>query len=183
MIAAERPLDDAVTGFGFALVACGGIAAERLSRGDVEIAFLAHLLLTVVALAVMMTEPSTSSAQRGLARIGAQFIGAVAGIVVAHALLKPFVTGLPWLSERPAQFVNDAVAVFASLAIVWAASRRPPRTAVLVAALVLVTLYRATGTFWHLDAARFAWSVQNFVTGEVAGLALGVAAFRFMAPV
>jgi hypothetical protein len=78
--------------------------------------------------------------------------------------------------------VNDAVAVFAPLAVVWAANRRPPNTRVLVSTLVLVTLYRATSFMWHLDAASFTYTVQDFVTGEFAGSAIGVAAFKLLFP-
>jgi hypothetical protein len=111
----------------------------------------------------------------------AQIVGASLGIVVAHSLLRSSsLGGVAWLSERPAQFVNDAVAVFAPLAIVWASSRRPPNTAVLAATLVLVTAYRMTGSMWHVDTAHFSYTVQDLVTGELAGSALGISAFRLL---
>lgn len=166
-----------MAGFAVALVACGGILAERLSRGDVAIAVVAHVLLTVAVLAVMRgghrEDGSTS-------QLGAQAVGAILAIALAHGLLRTSGLGAePWLSEHPAQFVNDAVAVFAPLAVVWAANRRPPSTVILVATLLVVTAYRATGFMWHLDHGSFAYSVQDFVTGEFAGSAVGVATFRW----
>ena len=78
-------------------------------------------------------------------------------------------------------FVCQALLV-ALLAVVWAASRRPPNTRVLVSVLLVATLYRATGFMWHLDGARFTYTVQDFVTGEFASSAIGIAAFRLFFP-
>ena len=172
-----------VTGFAVAMVACGGILAQRLSRGDIRSALVAHVLLTITILVVMRSERVRTENEALPSRLATQFLGGTAGIVLAHWLLRSSGWGaVPWLSEGPAQFVNDGVAVFAPLAIVWAANRRPPSTVVLVSTLVLVTAYRATGFLWHLDAARFSYTVQDFVTGELAGSALGIAAFRLLVP-
>jgi hypothetical protein len=171
-----------VTGFAVAMVACGGILAQRLSRGDLKAALVAHLLLTVAVLGVMRAE-RPEAREASAYKLVAQILGATGGIVVAHAALRTSPSlALPWLSERPAQFVNDAVAVFAPLTVVWAANRRPPNTRVLVSTLVLVTFYRATSFMWHLDAASFTYTVQDFVTGEFAGSAIGVAAFKLVFP-
>jgi hypothetical protein len=167
-------LSSFTSGFAVAMIACGGILAERLTRGDIRVAFVAQLLLTATLLVVV---------RLGASRTATVVVGAVLGIVLAHSVVRSSpIAALPWLCERPAQLVNDAVAVFAPLAIVWASSRRPPNTLVVAATLVLVTAYRATASVWHLDAAVFSYSVQDLVTTEFAGSALGVAAFRLLAP-
>jgi hypothetical protein len=170
-------------GVALAMVACGGLCAARISQGSFSVAVVAHLLATVAVVAIMSRQGrvGASSAHATAARVAAQVVGASIGIVVAHSLLRSSSFGaVPWLSERPAQFVNDAVAVFAPLAIVWASSRRPPNTAVLVATLVLVTAYRFTASMWHVDTAHFSYTVQDLVTGEFAGSALGISAFRLL---
>ncbi len=170
-------------GVALAMVACGGLCAARISQGNLWVAISAHLFATVAVVAIVYKQGRfvASSKQATAARVAAQIAGASFGIVLAHSLLRSSSLGaIPWLSERPAQFVNDAVAVFAPLAIVWASSRRPPSTAVLVATLLLVTAYRLTGTMWHVDTAHFSYTVQDLVTGEFAGSALGISAFRLL---
>jgi hypothetical protein len=180
MTSTHRPDGSIVVGFtaGFtlALVACAGLLAERVSRGNVKVAVVAHVLLTVAVLAIAHT-------QGRVPRVAAQFVGAALGIVIAHSLVRASsLAALPWLSERPGQLVNDAVAVFAPLAVVWGSSRRPPNTVGLVATLLLVTAYRASAAMWHLDGVSFSYSVQDLVTGEFAGSAIGITTFRLLAP-
>jgi hypothetical protein len=173
--ASPTHLSSFTSGFAVAMIACGGILAQRLTRGDVRVALVAQLLLTATLLVV---------ARLGASKAATVVVGGVLGILLAHSVVRTSSIGaLPWLCERPAQLVNDAVAVFAPLAIVWASSRRPPNTLVVAATLLLVTAYRATASAWHLDGAVFSYSVQDLVTTEFAGSALGVAAFRLLVPV
>lgn len=172
-------------GLGVALVACGGLLAARLSLGDVKIGVLAQVLLTLALVAVMHGQGRPVAARSWFvaSKIAAQVVGAALGIAIAHFVIRSSsLAAVPWLSERPAQLVNDFVAVFAPLAVVWASSRRPPSTLALVATLAVVTAYRATGFMWHLDGAAFSYSVQDLVTGEFAGSAIGITAFRLLAP-
>lgn len=172
-------LSSFTAGLALAVVACGGILADRLSLGDVKVATVAHVVLTIAVVGLVHAQRRSIDAHR----LGAQMAGAAVGIVLAHAVIRTGALGTaPWLAEGPAQLVNDAVAVFAPLAIVWASTRRPPSTVVLVATLLLVTVYRATGSMWHLDAAPFAYSVQDLVTGELAGSAIGITTFRLLMP-
>jgi hypothetical protein len=109
-----------------------------------------------------------------------QVAGATAGIVAVHVLLRrEALTVLPWLSERPAQLVNDAVAVAVLLALVWA-SANGLDARLLVLAFLGVTLYRATGPMWHLDHAPggFRASVQQLVVAQLVAAALAVGLFR-----
>jgi len=171
-------------GFALAIVACGGILAQRVSKGDVRAALVAHVFLTIAVLLVARVAPHHHHRSARTA----QLVGAAAGIAVAHYVVHASpLAAIPWLSERPAQLVNDAVAVFGPLAIIWASSRRLHTTAV-VATLLLVTAYRATASHWHVDGGGgvsggvfpTTFSVQDFVTGEFAGSAISVALFRLL---
>jgi hypothetical protein len=115
-----------------------------------------------------------------LAILVPQALGAVVGIVVVHLLLRREALGaLPWLSERPAQFVNDAVAVAGFLALVWAVTDGLDAK-LLFLAFAGVTLYRVTAPLWHLDHAPggFQTSVQELVVAQFVGAALAVGLFR-----
>ncbi|HEY8077472.1 MAG TPA: hypothetical protein VIF62_25275 [Labilithrix sp.] len=156
-----------------ALVASGGVLAQRLSRGDMRTALAVQVMVTTAVLVLSRARIPHRAC------FVAQAIGAACGILVAHTALQASHFGaLPWISERPAQYVNDAVAVFAPLAVVWACARRPPSTAIVAVTLGLVTAYRVTGFMWHLDAATFALPVQDLVARECACSALGVTLFR-----
>lgn len=164
-------------GFVFALVACGGVLAERLTHGELRVAAVAHVLYTAAVLVVAARRDSSARL------IAAQLFGASLGITVAHAALRASEAGAsPWLAECPAQLVNDAVVVFAPLAIVAASSRRPPNTVALVATLAVVTVYRMTAPLWHFDGGAFQHTVQELVTIELGCAALGLAAFRYVVP-
>ena len=136
-------------GFSFALVVCAGVLAERVSRGALDVAVFAQTVTTLAALCVAHAAVRSSSV-------------ADSGLLV----------------ERPAQLVNDAVAVFAPLAIIWASSRRPPSTLALAATLLVVIAYHASGSAWHLDAGRFDHSVQDLVTAQLGASTVGVTTLR-----
>jgi hypothetical protein len=168
-------------GVALALVASGGVVAQRLSRGDVRAAVAAQALVTIAAILVFQAQIRRLVSELFSTRacLVAQVVGAACGIVIAHSALHATRYGaLPWLSERPAQFVNDAVAVFAPMAVIWASARRPPSTMILAVTLGLVTAYRMTAFLWHLDDATFALPIQDLVAREFAGSALGITVFR-----
>lgn len=152
---------------------CAGVLAQRVSRGALDVALLAQTVTTVAALCV---------ARPGSARefgFGAHAIGGATAILVAHALLRSSsVADSASLVERPAQLVNDAVAVFAPLAIIWASSRRPPSTLALAATLLVVIAYHASGSTWHLDGGEFEHTVQDLVTAQLGASTVGVTALR-----
>lgn len=164
----DRPTSFLAT-FALALVACGGILAQRLSGGSLVAALAAQFLLTLAAVAIARLESLS---------LGAQILGGLTCILAVHLGLLLF--SHPALVEAPAQLVNDVVAVFAPIAIVRAARTQPPSTAVVVGTLAAVALYRFTGSMWHLDPKTLEVSVQDLVTGEFAGSALGVTMFRLM---
>jgi hypothetical protein len=164
-----------------ALATSGGIAGERISRGAFDVALLANTVTTVVALvAVLLTMRRVGVSFTGARALVPQGLGAVAGIVLVHLLLRHEALGiLPWLSERPAQFVNDLVAVSGVLALVWA-SANGLDVRLLAIAFVGVTLYRVTSPAWHLDHAPggFHTSVQELVAAQFVAAALALGLFR-----
>ncbi len=171
-----------------ALATSGGIAEERVTRGAFDVALIANAITTVVSLAavVLMARRGRGSFARGsrpvqaLALLGPQLLGAVAGIALVHVLLhREALATLPWLSERPAQFVNDAVAICSVLALVWA-SAAGLDTRLLVLAFLGVTAYRMTSSIWHVDDAPggFHTSVQECVVAQFVAAALALGVFR-----
>jgi hypothetical protein len=180
------------------LATSGGIAGERITRGAFSVALLANAAATFAALLAMLptmrrllvsfAEISDSAGREiRIARLGPlavlapQLVGAACGIVLVHLMLRlEALPVFPWLSEKPAQLVNDAVAAFGLLALVWAAAEAlNPK--LLVLAFLGVTLYRASAPAWHLDHAPggFQTSIQELVVAQFVAAALALAVFRF----
>jgi hypothetical protein len=177
--ALANPFLATALGAGLAIVTSAGIVGERLSSGSLRAALASNALMTgtaIVVLAAVRGKPD-SSARRSLWPLA---IGGAIGIVAVHAALRlGFVAIPPWMSERPAQLVNDAVAVLALLLVVRA-SARGFDPAGLAFALGLLTVYRLTGATWHLDVSprTFAVSVQTAVVAHVVAAALALPVFR-----
>jgi hypothetical protein len=177
----HAPVAPFLTGAGLALVTSGGLLEERLSPGSAQWGFVVNTLVTVAAVGLLVL------AQRGSATHGtqggrmAQAAGAAVGILVVHAALRlGWVADAPWLTERPLQLVNDAVAVFATLGVVWACAEEAIDLGLFAVAITVVILYRATGRLWHLDLPPqgFRVPVQTLVMAQVAAAALAVALYR-----
>jgi hypothetical protein len=175
-----------------AFVTSAGIAGVRLTRGDTQVALVANgvtscaSLLTLVAAmtCVALTARVRAPRPRLSAVLIAQALGAAVGIATVHAWLHDRVGGTSrWLSESPAQFVNDGVALVATLAAVWACAHRTLQPAVLVAGAGVVTFYCATAAQWHVDAftvAARAVSVQELVAAQFFGVGLALVLFRWL---
>jgi hypothetical protein len=159
-----------LAGVALALLTSGGILLERLSLGAPRAGLVVNGVLTLAALLTLgFVEQRVSVRSSAVPQI----VGAALGIVAVHLCLRlGWIAGAPWLSERPAQLVNDAVAVLATLGVVWACAKGLDLR-LLVVTLVLLTAYRATGRFWHLDAAPhpFVLSVQDLVLAQFGGVA------------
>lgn len=180
------------------LAVSGGIAGERLTLGATAMGTVANALATVAALVAatiatrrtqvawveLPLSPEDGPAEVGrlhpLAVLVPQVVGAIVGVAAVHVLLREGTLGhAPWLSERPAQLVNDGVAVFGLLALAWAcASNLDGR--VLFAALLVLTVYRLTGARWHVDhaPAGFRTTVQQFVVAQFVAAAVAMALAR-----
>jgi hypothetical protein len=177
--ARSKPVVQFGLGAVVAIAASAGLVGERLTRSAPPMVLLANAVATLAALlaiAVMMRRPKGE--RYALTTIAPQVAGALVAIAAVHLVLRYEVTS-PWLSERPAQWVNDGVAVFGLLAIVWACAHQLDAR-LLVAVLACVTLYRATSPLWHLDRAPggSAISIQQLVVAQLVAAALALGVFR-----
>ncbi len=175
-----------LVGFGVgllvALVVSGGIAEERVTLGAPGVVLLANGAMTVAALlAVVLLMRRRATERNALAVLVPQLVGAVAGVALVHLALRQASGAVPWLSERPAQFVNDAVAVLGLLGLVWACDGGL-NVRLLFVAFVAVTAYRATASFWHLDRAPAPYhtSIQELVVAQFVAAAFALGLFRTM---
>jgi hypothetical protein len=171
-----------------ALATSAGIAGERLTRAALPMVVLANAVATLAGvLAIVVTmrpmlvsfeDAARTKKVHALAVLVPQIVGAVIGIAAVHLVLQKELLGsAPWLSERPAQLMNDAVAVFGLLAIVWACARELDAR-LLVVALAGVTLYRVTSPLWHVDQALGAYSIQQLVVAQLVAGAFALGVFR-----
>jgi hypothetical protein len=166
-------------GFVLAVVTCGGIVEERLSAGSPGVAFTANALVTFAAILALCLVQGRARLSRAALP---QAVGAACGIVAIHLALRIGIFhAAPWMSERPPQLVNDAVAVGSTLAVVWACARQL-NTRLLVGTLVVLTVYRSTARFWHLDLPPhgFLLTVQDCVVAQCVAGALALAIYREM---
>jgi hypothetical protein len=177
-VPAAAPVAAFFAGGALALVTSGGIVEERLSSGSLDRGVVVNALMTVASIGLLVLVQRRVPRTRRV--LIAQAFGALLGILGVHlALRSGVIAGAPWLSERPAQLVNDVVAVFAVLAVVWACAERLDWR-LLAAAALLVVLYRATGKLWHLDVAPhgFVVSVQDLVMAQCVGAAVALLLYR-----
>lgn len=167
-------------GLVLAIVTCGGIVEERLSSGNPGVAVAANALVTFAAiLALGLVQRRAPFSNRAAVP---QALGAACGIIAVHLALRVGVIHqAPWMSEKPRQLVNDAVAVFSTLAVVWACARGLSLR-LLVGALLVLTTYKMTGQLWHLDAAPhgFVITVQDFVVAQFVAGVVALTVFREM---
>jgi hypothetical protein len=163
----------------FGAITSGGILEERLSAGNPTVGMIVNAFMTFLSLlALGMVERRRSSG--GVLLL--QLLGAIVGIASVHMALRAgWIAAPSWLTERPAQFVNDGVAVFGTLAVVWACARRFD-VRVLLLALFIVTAYRVSGRFWHVDVAPggFSVSVQDLILAQFGAVALALPLYRRM---
>jgi glycerol uptake facilitator-like aquaporin len=167
-----------------------GIMAERLAGGNLALVLLANAIATGGALgALILTFGPISGAHlnpvvtlafasRGvlrarmaLAYIGAQFIGAVAGVWLAHLMF-----GLPILQASAhargtiGEWVGEFVATFGLLGLILSASRRAP------AAVPYGVAAYITGAYWFTSSTSFANPAVTFaraLTNTFAGIEPG----------
>ncbi len=195
-----------------ATVIGSGIMAERLADGNVALALLGNTLSTGCMLVVLILtlgpisgahlNPAVSlvsaalrelSVSRLAAYVVAQLIGAVAGVVLAHAMFaEPLLQTSTHVRSGAAQWLSEVVATFGLVGTILGVARSRP-TAVAYA----VGLYIA-GAYWFTASTSFAnpavtlarsmsdsfagiapASVAGFVVAELAGAALALLLFRW----
>jgi len=157
-----------------ATLVSGGILEERLSGGSANVGIVVNALMTVMA--ILTLGLIERGGVRSVRVLVLQVVGAAVGIAAVHLALRfGWIPGAAWLVERPAQLMNDVVAVAATLAVAWACARGLS-SRILLAALVLLTAYRATARLWHLDAppSAFHVTVQDLVVAQLVAVALAL---------
>lgn len=168
----------------FALGAVGSacLVAERLSGGDTTLALSLELaVLAVTVLVVGLLRPVARAAAatrppRVALLVTGQIAAVLAGAALTHvmvALARPSTE----LRETPTQFVNDAALGIGLVLLVWSVIGKGQklRMAMAIAALILTGVYRATASFWHVDAIAFpVLTIQQFVTFQIIAVAAGL---------
>ncbi|NUP10857.1 MAG: hypothetical protein HOW73_32840 [Polyangiaceae bacterium] len=159
--------------FVLTLLASCTLVGERITQGELSVAWLCSALLTFVAIVCVQsidrspTSPAASARSKGRV-VAAHALGAASAIAVVHVAvaLKSRLAGGA-LVERPSQIVNDLVLVGAILGLVWSLRAANPLVRLGLPAISLgaVTLYFATARFWHLDPFP-GFAVQRFVVQQ-----------------
>lgn len=169
-----------------AAVVGSGIMGERLAGGNAAIALLANTLATGTMLAVLIAglgpvsgahfNPvvTASMAATGELRWGlvpgyvaAQFIGALVGVVLAHAM---FGLDLWQVSTREraasGQFLSEFVATFGLLFVIWSCVRvRPAAVPWAVGAFISSAYWFTASTSFANPAVTLARSLTNTFAG------------------
>jgi glycerol uptake facilitator-like aquaporin len=158
------------TAFLLIAVVGSGIAAERMAEGNVAIALLANAVATGGALfalivvfapmsgahmnpAVSITAALTSElpAQQLPVYVIAQVLGAVAGVMVAHAMFElPIIQTSDHARSGGAQWLSEFVATLGLLGVVWGTKATGAQTVAASVALYIM------GAYWFTSSTSFA---------------------------
>ena len=127
----------------------------------------------------------------------AQFGGAAAGVVVAHAMFDaPLVTLSTHARNGQGQVMSEFVATFGLLSVIWACARRRPTAAPFAVGAYITSAYWFTAsTSFANPAVTVARTLTNtfagirpadapaFIAAQVVGAAAATALFRWLLPV
>jgi glycerol uptake facilitator-like aquaporin len=203
-------------GTAFLLIAVvgSGIMAERLSDGNQAIALLANSLATGGALIALITVYGPISGahfnpavtlfealggrfvwRETLAYVPAQIVGAIAGVIIAHAMfgLAP-VQASQHVRASDGELIGEVVATFGLLLTIWGTVRARAEAVPYTVAAYIV------GAYWFTSSTSFAnpavtiarsltdtfagiapASVPGFILAQLVAIALAVGAVRVLA--
>jgi thioredoxin type arsenate reductase len=153
-----------------AAVVGSGIMGDRLSAGNPAIALLANAVATGATLAALILSfgavsgahfnPLVTLAEAAgggipwsqvSSYIGAQFIGAGAGVLLAHAMFGESILQLSHHDRSgAAQVLSESVATFGLLTVIWCCARRRPEAVPFAVGLFI------TGAYWFTASTAFA---------------------------
>lgn len=201
-------------GTGFLLIAVvgSGILAERLANGNVALTLLANSLATGAALFALIEwlgpisgahlNPLVTAALALRRDVdwtdvwtygAAQIVGAVMGVVAAHAMFDaPLVTLSSRARSGPGQWLSEFVATFGLIGIVWVCSRTSPRAVGGIVAAFIGGAFWFTATDFANPAVTIARAltdtftgirprdVGGFIAAELAGAATACAVCSWM---
>ena len=198
-----------------AAVVGSGIMAERLAGGNIAVALLANTVATgAVLVALILTFGPISGAhfnpavtladasQRGLPwtevpfYIGAQVVGAFAGVAVAHLMFEdPLFFASRHVRAGGAQAFSEFVATFGLLAVIWGCARlRSAAVPFAVAAYITAAYWFTASTSFANPAVTLARSASDtfagirpadapaFIVAQLCGAAAATALFRWLIP-
>lgn len=203
------------TAFLLAAVVGSGIMGERLAGGNVAIALLANTLATGAALvALILTfgpisgahfNPAVTLADAtvgGLSwsdvprYIAAQIIGAILGVIAAHAMFgEPLLSLSVHQRSGPRQMFSEFVASFGLMAVIWGCSRaRSHITPFAVGSYIMAAYWFTASTSFANPAVTIARSFSNtftgiraadapgFIAAQIAGAACATLLFKWLVP-
>jgi len=171
-----------------AIVVGSGIMGERLSAGNDAVALLGNTIATGAGLVVLIHmfgpvsgahfNPAVTLAmlirreadwRTALLYVAAQFVGAVIGVWLAHAMFaEPLLQVSTKLRDGPAQGLAEAVATFGLIGTILAVRRsRPEFTPVAVGLYI-------TAAYWFTASTSFAnpaVTVARILSDTFAGIA------------
>jgi glycerol uptake facilitator-like aquaporin len=156
--------------FLLATVIGSGIMAERLADGNVALALLGNTLATGAILIVLVLalapisgahfNPAVSlvfvlrrelTLRLGLLYSAAQIVGAIAGVVIAHAMFnEPLLQLATKARTGPAQWLAEFVATFGLVATILCVSRSRPMSVAYAVGLYI------TAAYWFTSSTSFA---------------------------
>jgi glycerol uptake facilitator-like aquaporin len=198
-----------------AAVVGSGIMGDRLSAGNVAIALLANSLATGCALVVLILifgpisgahfNPAVTLAdatQGGVTwtrvpvYIGAQIVGAFAGVAAAHLMFgEPLFAASEHARAGGAQLFSEFVATFGLLSVVWGCVRQRPDAVPFAVGLYITSAYWFTAsTSFANPAVTLARSMTNtfagirpidvapFIAAQLLGAAAATLVFRWLVP-
>jgi glycerol uptake facilitator-like aquaporin len=187
-IARSRPIVAEGVGTAFLLMAVvgSGIMAERLAGGNVALALLGNTLATGAALVVLISifgpisgahfNPAVTlyfALQREIrpvmagAYLAAQVIGALAGVLLAHAMFAvPLLEVSTKLRDGPAQWLAEFIATFGLLGTIAGSIRFSPALTPALVGLYLTAAYWFTAsTSFANPAVTIARALSNSFSG------------------
>ncbi|MCU1244601.1 MAG: hypothetical protein JWN02_511 [Acidobacteria bacterium] len=195
-----------------AAVVGSGIMGERLSGGNMALALLANSIATGAVLVTLIFtfapisgahfNPAVSLAaaleggfpwRRVPAYVGAQIVGALAGVIAAHAMFgHPLIALSHHRRTGAAQLFSELVATFGLLVVIHGAGKRAAVVPLTVAAYITaaywftastsfanpaVTIARGlTDTFSGIDPV----SIPGFIAAQLAGALAATLLFRWI---
>lgn len=198
-----------------AAVVGSGIMGERLAGGNVAVALLANTLATGAALvALILTFGPISGAhfnpavtlvdawQRGLSwrdvpvYIGAQILGAFAGVAAAHLMFsEPLFSASQHVRTGPAQWWSEFIASFGLLAVIWGCARsRSSVVPFAVGAYITAAYWFTASTSFANPAVTLARAASDtfagirpadagaFIVAQLLGAAAATLLFRWLQP-
>jgi glycerol uptake facilitator-like aquaporin len=213
---ARRMAAEAVgTSLLLAAVVGSGIMGERLAAGNVAVALLANTVATGAALvALILTFGPISGAhfnpavtlaeawQGGLPwdevplYLGAQSIGAFAGVATAHLMFElPVFFASRHARSGPAQVFSEFVATFGLLAVIWGCARtRSSAVPFAVASYITAAYWFTASTSFANPAVTLARAATDtfagirpsdapaFIIAQLLGAAAATGLFRWLIP-